>query len=95
MKNQKEIQETGIIIPDRKTIIYASKVVVPGRLFVRRMIDTAYSVRQLRHWIWLQVRFGVVACLPCQMEWEVDDGTSQSHIGDIIVQLCMHMHVYA
>ena len=36
---------------------HASKVVIAGRIFLRRMIDTAYTVRQLHHWVHLNASF--------------------------------------
>ena len=38
-------------------LAYASKVVIAGRLFFRWMIDTAYLVRHLHHWVNLNANF--------------------------------------
>ena len=36
---------------------HAAKVVIAGRLFLRRMIGVAYSVRELHHWVHLNEGF--------------------------------------
>ena len=38
-------------------LAHASKVVPPGKTFLRRMIDTAHSRQQLDHWIRLNKEF--------------------------------------
>ena len=38
-------------------------MVIAGRLFLRRVIDTAYSVRCLHHWVNLNANFR------CDLEW--------------------------
>lgn len=38
-------------------LAHASKVVAPGRTFLRRMLDTAHSRPQLDHWIRLDKEF--------------------------------------
>jgi hypothetical protein len=38
-------------------LAHASKVVIPGRIFLRRMIDCAHSRRDLDHWIRLNQEF--------------------------------------
>ena len=38
-------------------LAHACKVVRPGRLFLRRMIETATKARQLEHWIRLNEQF--------------------------------------
>ena len=50
-------------------LAHAAKVVVPGRIFLRRMIDTAYSVRDLDHYIKLRSEFhSDLAWWDCFME---------------------------
>ena len=36
---------------------HAAKIVTPGRIFLRRMIDTASTAKQLDHWVRLSVEF--------------------------------------
>ena len=38
-------------------LTHAAKIIVPGRIFLRRMIDVAHKVRQLDHWIHLSANF--------------------------------------
>ena len=50
-------------------LAHAAKVVVPGRIFLRRMIDTAYSVRDLDHYVKLRSEFhSDLAWWDCFME---------------------------
>jgi hypothetical protein len=38
-------------------LAHTAKVVIPGRIFLRRMIDRAHSRRKLEHWIRLDEEF--------------------------------------
>jgi hypothetical protein len=38
-------------------LAHAAKIIVPGRIFLRRMIDVAHKAKQLDHWIHLTAEF--------------------------------------
>ena len=38
-------------------LAHVAKVIVPRRIFLRRMINTAHQVKQLHHWVHLNVEF--------------------------------------
>ena len=51
-------------------LTHATKVVIPGRIFLRRMIDLSAKAKQLNHWVHLNQEFrSVVEAVSYQVEW--------------------------
>lgn len=38
-------------------LAHAAKIIIPGRIFLRRMIDVAHKAKQLDHWVYLTADF--------------------------------------
>ena len=58
---------------------HAAKIITPGRIFLRRMIDTASKAKQLDHWIRLSTEFKSDLLWLCRfLEREINDVVSSS-----------------